>query len=425
MRIGLFTDSYPPYINGVSTSAITLKQALEEAGHTVYVITVGQDASTYHYDEKEKVLKVPGIPIGLYDYRAASIYPVRVINQIKSWNLDVIHSYTELCMGIFARLFAKQYNIPLVHTYHTMYKDYTYYVSRNHKLFDLGCKKAVEYLSKFYCDNTADAFIVPTVKTYRLFRDEYHYQKDIFIVPTGIDAKRFYHENVDQNKVNKLRKSLGFKKNDFVVLFVGRLAQEKNVEFLLRTIQMIKRTHRNIKLLIVGDGPDKEKYEADTKILNIEDMVKFTGRVDWEDMPMYYHCANIFVTASITETQGLTVIEALAADLPVVCIEDEAFHTMVTEGVNGRFFNTERECASILEEIFLDKKLLIELSKQARRSAEAYSLPQFAKSLEEVYQVAICNFNNKKDFSTVLSKAFKKLTRKKETTHDSSIEPKK
>ena len=107
MRIGLFTDSYPPYINGVSTSVDTLKFALEKKGHTVYVVTVGQDATTYDYDEKNHILTVPGIPIGIYDYRASSIYPLKVVNRIKSWDLDIIHSHTELCMGIFARLFAK------------------------------------------------------------------------------------------------------------------------------------------------------------------------------------------------------------------------------------------------------------------------------------------------------------------------------
>ena len=203
MRVGLFTDSYPPYINGVSTSVETLKLVLEKMGHTVYVITVGQDATTYHYDEETHILKVPGIPIGIYDYRAASIYPVKVVNKIKGWNLDVIHSHTELCMGIFARLFAKQFGIPLVHTYHTMYKDYTYYISRNLKYFDLGCKKAVEYLSKFYCDNTANAFIVPTIKTYKMFREEYHYDKDIYIVPTGIDSSRFLSKNIDKEKLKE------------------------------------------------------------------------------------------------------------------------------------------------------------------------------------------------------------------------------
>ena len=303
MNIGLFTDAYVPSVNGVVTSVETLKKALEQKGHTVYIVTVGQDSKTYDYNEKERILRIPGIPLGIYDYRMSSIYPLKVINQIKSWNLEVIHSHTELSMGIFARLFAKQYNIPLVHTYHTMYKDYTWYVSRNIKFFDMGCKKAIEYISKFYCDNTADAFIVPTVKTYHLFRDEYHYDKDIYIVPTGLDASRFYKENSDKLKVTRLRRYLGYKRKDFVMLFVGRLAQEKNVPFLFDIIE--KTENKNIKLLIVGYGPDEDKYKKEVKERGLEDRIKFTGKVAWVDMPNYYHVSNAFITASTTETQGL------------------------------------------------------------------------------------------------------------------------
>lgn len=412
MRIGLFTDSYPPYINGVSTSVETLKNSLEELGHTVFVVTLGQDAKTFDYDEENRILKVPGIPLGIYDYRAASIYPLRVVNKIRAWKLDVIHSHTELSIGIFARLLAKQFGIPLVHTYHTMYKDYTYYVSRNHKYFDLGCKKAVEYLSKFYCDTTANAFIVPTIKTYRLFKDEYHYDKDIYIVPTGIDSTRFYKENLNLDKLNSVKKTLEYKKNDFVVVFVGRMAQEKNIEFLLRMMTYTK--NKNIKLMLIGDGPDKKKYEQLSESLNLNKYVKFVGRVAWEDMPYYYHAADVSVTASLTETQGLTVIESMASSLPAICIEDEAFKTMVIDGLNGRFFKTEEECAKLLDEISKDKKQLTSLSNQAVIVAKKYSLNEFATNVLTVYDKAIENFNNKKDIPSMIIRMFKKKDKKNE-----------
>ncbi len=398
MRIGLFTDAYVPSVNGVVTSVETLKKALEQKGHTVYIVTVGQDSKTYDYDEKEKILRIPGIPLGIYDYRMSSIYPLKVINQIKSWNLEIIHSHTELSMGIFARLFAKQYNIPLVHTYHTMYKDYTWYVSRNIKYFDLGCKKAVEYISKFYCDNTADAFIVPTVKTYHLFRDEYHYDKDIYIVPTGLDASRFYKENSDKLKVLKLKHDLGYKRKDFVMLFVGRLAQEKNVPFLFDIIEKTK--NKSIKLLIVGYGPDEEKYKKEVKEKGLDDRIKFTGKVAWNDMPNYYHVCNAFITASTTETQGLTVIEALAASLPVICIDDDAFKSVVVDNFNGRIFKNEKDCLQIVEELATNKLELENLTDKTESSIKKYSLSSFADSVLEVYKVAITKHNKKQALST-------------------------
>ena len=407
MRIGLFTDSYPPYVNGVATSIETLKKALERKGHEVYVVTVGQDSKTYDYNEKERILRIPGIPLGIYDYRMSSIYPIKVINRIKSWNLDIIHSHTELSMGIFARLFSKQYNIPLVHTYHTMYKDYTWYISRNIKYFDLGCKKAVEYLSKFYCDNTADAFIVPTIKTYHLFRDEYHYDKDIYIIPTGIDASRFYKENKDKLKVTKLRRYLGYKKKDFVLLFVGRLAQEKNISFLFDVIEKSK--NKNIKLLIVGYGPDEEKYRQDITNRKLNDRIIFAGKVAWQNMPNYYHTADAFITASTTETQGLTVIEALAASLPVVCIDDDAFKSVIIDNFNGRIFSNKDECINIIEELATNKLELENLTNKTEASVKKYSLDQFAESVLEVYKVATIKHNKKQTLSTKFVDKIKKI----------------
>ena len=414
LKIGLFTDTYPPYINGVSTSIETLKKALEELGHTVYVVAIGQDAITYNYDEKNKILKVPGIPIGLYDYRITSIYPIKIINKVKSWDLDIIHSHTEFSMGIFARLFAKQCNIPLVHTYHTMYKDYTYYISRNHKFFDLGCKKAVEYLSKFYCDNTADALIVPTTKTYHLFREEYHYNKDIYIVPTGIDAKRFYKENIDKEKKEHIRKKLGYKKTDFVVIFIGRMAQEKNIEFIIEIASILKKKKTNIKFLLVGDGPDKEKYQNISKKKNLEENITFAGRIPWEETPLYYHNANLFISCSKTETQGLTVIEAMASSLPSICINDPAFNMAVIDDLNGKFFETAEEAAQIIEELQKDKKQLTVLAKQATLIGNKYSLHEFGNNIIEVYKTAIKNHDNKKDIPSIIMRIIKRKKEKKD-----------
>ena len=109
MRIGIFSETYAPYISGLVTSEIMLKKALEKLGHEVYVVTANLESFHYEYDKEEKVLKIPGIPTGIYDSRLTSIYPIKAINKIKAWNLDVIHSQTEFAIGSFARLFAKQY----------------------------------------------------------------------------------------------------------------------------------------------------------------------------------------------------------------------------------------------------------------------------------------------------------------------------
>ena len=170
MRIGIFTEAYTPYISGLVTSEVMLKKALEKKGHEVYVVTANLESFHYEYDEKEKVLRIPGIPTGIYNSRLTSIYPIQALNKIKSWNLDIIHSQTEFAIGSFARLFAKQYNIPIVHTYHTMYEDYVHYITKGY--FNRSSKKIVEYMTKFYCDRTINELIVPTKKAYDLFKEK-------------------------------------------------------------------------------------------------------------------------------------------------------------------------------------------------------------------------------------------------------------
>ena len=406
MRIGLFTDSYPPYINGVSTSVAMLKKALEQQGHVVYVVTVSNHALRYEYNEKERILKIPGIPIGIYDYRISRIYPVSMINKMRNWKLDVIHSHTEFGIGILARLFAKQFNIPLVHTYHTLYEDYTHYIT--HGYFDKSSKKIVEYLTKFYCDKTAHELIVPTNKIYRLFKDKYEFTKNIHIIPTGIEVDRFFVENIDRKEVDKLRKNLGFSKKDFVILFVGRLAEEKNVEFLINAQKKLIEKDSNMKLLIVGDGPDKGKYEQLAKDIGIGDYVYFNGKAAWEEIPIYYHVADLFATASTSETQGLTVIEAMASGTTPLCINDDSFVGTVTDELNGRIFENEEQYISEVMQLYKDKDYREKMNNQARIQAEHCSSRAYASSVLEVYERAMKDKEAEYRFG-FLSKLFKKF----------------
>ena len=406
MRIGIFTETYTPYISGLVTSEVMLKKALEKKGHEVYVVTANLKSFKYDYDEEEKVLRIPGIPTGIYDSRLTSIYPVQAVNKIKSWNLDVIHSQTEFAIGTFARLLAKQYNIPLVHTYHTMYEDYIHYITKGY--FDKSSKKLVEYFTKFYCETTATELIVPTTKTYKLFKEKYEFEKNIHIIPTGIEVERFYEENIDQKEVEILKRSLRITKKDFVILFIGRLAEEKNVEFLIEAQAKLNKKYPNMKLLIVGDGPDKTKYETLAEKKGIKENVIFTGKVAWEEIPYYYHCSNVFATASKTETQGLTIIEAMASGIVPVCMRDEAFISMVTENLNGLFFETEKEYQEQIIKLYTRQEEHKRLNKQARIQAEHYSSDNYAERVLEVYQRAIKEKQSENRFG-ILSQIIKKI----------------
>ena len=375
MRIGIFTDTYPPFINGVSTSITMLQKALTDKGHKVYIVTVNPENMSYKYDEDDSVIRIPGIPVGIYDYRLTGIYPIRAINKIKKWNLDVIHSHTEFGIGTFARIISKQLQIPLVHTYHTMYEDYVHYITKGH--FDKSSKKIVEYLTKFYCDKTAKELIVPSTKTYKLFKEKYKFDKNVHIVPTGVEVERFYKENVSKEEIAKIKKELNLKKDDIVILYVG-------------------------------SGPDYEKYIQMAEKLKIKKNILFTNAIPWEDMPNYYNLADVFVTASKTETQGLTVIEAMAASLPVVCIEDESFSNVVINHLNGRTFTDDKEYKMALLETIKDKKQLEKMAKQARITAEAHSLKYYAESILDVYNSAIEGSKKNKNIVTKITEIVKR-----------------
>lgn len=395
MRVGIFTDTYPPYINGVSTSIVMLKGALEKLGHEVFIVTVNNENMSYKYEDDDKIIRLPGIPIGIYDYRLTGIYPIRVINKIKNWNLDVIHSQTEFGVGTFARLIAKQFHIPLVHTYHTMYEDYVHYITKGY--FNGTSKKIVEYLTKFYCDKTATELIVPTKKAYDLFKNKYKVDRNIHIIPTGIEIDRFYKEKLKKSQISDLKRILSIQNEDFVILFVGRLGKEKSVDVLIDGQKEIIKKYKNVKLMIVGDGPDMEYFKKMVSNYKLENNVIFTGKVPYDDIPIYYGVADVFATASQTETQGLTVIEAMAASLPVLAIDDDSFRLTVVNDLNGYLFKDLKEYIKHVYYLIENPKEYSKIKKQARVSADVHSSKYFAKRVLDVYKIAIETNNGNKD----------------------------
>ena len=162
MKIGIFTDAYEPHISGVTTSIKMLKKALEKMHHQVYIVTANLISNKFIYDEENKIIYLPGIKTGIYGTKLTGIYSKKAMKIIKDWNLDVIHSQTEFSIGYFSRIVAKKLNIPVVHTYHTLYEDYVHYVT--HGYFNNAAKKLAIKITKYYCEKHCDELIVPTEK---------------------------------------------------------------------------------------------------------------------------------------------------------------------------------------------------------------------------------------------------------------------
>lgn len=390
MRIGIFSDTYLPYISGLVTSELMLKKSLEDMGHEVYIVTANLENFKFKNEKEEKVIKISGLPIGIYDARLTGIYSVSAINEIRKWKLDIIHSQTEFGIGTFARIVSKQLNIPLVHTYHTMYEDYIYYLTKGH--FDKPSKKLVEYLTKFYCDTTVSELIVPSRKIYNFFKEKYDVNTKINIIGTGIDIDRFSKDNFKEKDIIELKKKYGIKEDDFVIGSVSRIAKEKSIDRLIETFKDVLKKVPKAKLLIVGDGPDKEELIKLSKKEKVSDRVIFTGKVDIEKVQIFYQIMNVFVTFSVTETQGLTVIEAMASSIPVLAIKDDSFIDSVKHNKNGFLFNKDNEYIDYLYRLYSDKKLYEKFCMESRELSKNHSCEAFGKDVYNVYLHTIDNY---------------------------------
>lgn len=408
MRVGIFTESYPPLVNGVSTSILMLEHALTKLGHEVFIITVSDNKEDYVLENNGHILRLPSVNLAnCYDYKMTSVYPIKAVNMIKKMNLDVIHSNVEFTVGIFARVVSEQLSIPLVHTYHTNWEDYTHYITKNKKILDDICKKLLKYLVVFFEDKTVTELIVPSNKIYNLFKDKYKFTKNIHIIQTGIETSKFYKENFNQKDINSLKKKLGIKKKDFVVMTVSRLAKEKSVDRIINNHKELVKKYSNMKLLIVGDGPDIDKLKDEAKSLGVSDSVIFTGKVPLNDIPIYYQLGNVFVTASKSETQGLTVVEAISSSLPVVAVKDDSFVNSVIEDFNGFVFTDDEKYINSISKLYEDKELYNRLSNQSRLLSEDFSSEYFALKVLKVYETAIENY--KKDNKKIINKIINKI----------------
>ena len=419
MRVGIFTESYPPLVNGVSTSILMLEHALTKLGHEVFIITVSDNKKDYALENNGHILRLPSVNLAnCYDYKMTSVYPIKAVNMIKKMNLDVIHSNVEFTVGIFARVVSEQLSIPLVHTYHTNWEDYTHYITKNKKILDDICKKLLKYLVVFFEDKTVTELIVPSNKIYNLFKDKYKFTKNIHIIQTGIETSKFYKENFNQKDINSLKKKLGIKKKDFVVMTVSRLAKEKSVDRIINNHKELVKKYSNMKLLIVGDGPDIDKLKDEAKSLGVSDSVIFTGKVPLNDIPIYYQLGNVFVTASKSETQGLTVVEAISSSLPVVAVKDDSFVNSVIEDFNGFVFTDDEKYINSISKLYEDKDLYNRLSNQSRLLSEDFSSEYFALKVLKVYETAIENYkkDNKKIINkiknNIASRKYKKISEK-------------
>lgn len=376
MKILITTDCYRPVINGVVTSVVNLAEGLEALGHEVQILTLANGPKSYR-EGNVTYLASFGAG-GIYpDARVGMTYINRFVRELAGWQPDVVHSQCEFSTFLFAKWIAWKAGCPLIHTYHTVYEDFTHYFSPNVRL---GKYLAAKF-SKWICER-AQAVVAPTEKTKNLLLG-YGVETPVFTVPTGLDLRRFSAPANGEGRT-ALRRRLGIPKGAAVLVYVGRLAREKHIGELLSLVKTD--IHQDLWLLMAGDGPQRADLEQMSRRLGIGERVIFTGMIQPSEIADYYRAGDVFVSASRSETQGLTYIEAMAGGLPLLCRDDACLAGVVRDGDNGFVYRTEQEFHDRLEVLLKEPELRMRMGRRAAQTVrEQFSMETFTAGMEKLY----------------------------------------
>ena len=378
MKILITTDTYRPTINGVVTSIESLKKALDRLGHDVRILTF---SDSFNSKQEDDIYYMGSLGAGKFypDARMNKLFYNRFYEDIMDWKPDIVHSQTEFTMFIQAKKIAKDLDIPLLHTYHTVYEDYTHYFSLNKKIG----KELAKQFSKQIIKMT-DGVVVPTNKIYNLLT-EYNIHEDIYVAPTGINVNKLSEcDDFD------IRSGYKIPEDKHIVLFLGRIGKEKNITEILQYLENIDRD--DIVFIIAGAGPFLSELKDICSNSKIRDRLIFTGIIDSSKVGNFYSQADVFVSASTSETQGLTFIESMACSTPIICRRDDCLDGVLIDGKTGFGYNTEEEFIEYINQILDNEKLRDEMGKNCKQLVdENYTEDSFANKIEQIYTKVIEN----------------------------------
>ena len=376
MKILITTDLFTTDTNGVVTSVKNLWDELKKKGHDVRIITLSESR---HSHSDGVVYYIRSMPIGVYpNVRMALSYRHPLIKELIEWRPDVIHSQCEFFTYQYALRIAKHTGAPIVHTYHTLYEQYVTYAIPSKRL---GCY-VVRVLTRKRLKK-ADRIIAPTHKVEQALND-YGLTQAISIVPSGI--------NLDQHRVRitakeraQKRRALGIGDEHFALLNLGRLGTEKSLDALLELFARAAATEDKLRFLIVGDGPARESLEQQAASLGVTDKVIFTGMVRPGEVQEYYQLGDVFVSASTSETQGLTYIEAAANGLPLLCRRDPCLAGVIRQGENGFEYDSEAEFLAYVRQICHDPEWCKAAGRTSEEIAATFDKSTFGDAVEKIY----------------------------------------
>jgi 1,2-diacylglycerol 3-alpha-glucosyltransferase len=384
MKIGMMVDSYKPYISGITNYVEVNKEYLEKMGHEVFVFTFGD---LDYKDDDENIIRSPGVPL------ADSGFYLSLRYKRFAWKLlqtmDVVHVHHPFLSGRLALRYCRPMQIPIVYTNHTRYDLYAQaYLPL---MPDEVSNALLQAYMPSFC-KAVDLVVTPSAGMGNVLR-ELNVEEKIEIVPNGVDLKNF------KSAKPLARKKFGYKQDDVVLVYAGRIAVEKNLPFLIEAFTGVAKAIPNVHLLLIGGGIQQYEEEVHTLInqLDVSKRIKAIGRVPYEQLPQYLAMCDVFVTASVTEVHPLSVIEAMGAGLPIMGIESVGVGDTVQDGVTG-FLSTYDLPAftAKLTRLCLDPDLRANMSKSARKASSAYAIERTTQMMVNHYQIAVKKAKRKK-----------------------------
>lgn len=385
MKIAMMTNNYKPFIGGVPISIERLSQGLRDLGHEVVVF-----APTYKQQMAEKdVVRYRTLAEGPAGGIAIPyVWDAQIDKVFEREKFDLIHVHHPMLIGKTAVSLSKKYRIPLVFTYHTRYEQYLYYLGPVQYL-----KKAVpKYLNNFltHCDHV----FAPTqgMEKY-LVMDCGQNENKVSVLPTGLTADSFRTEEAESKAIRQHY----CKEGENLFLSVSRLANEKNIYFLLKALANYKkRTDTPFKMLLIGDGPNREDYAKEAERLNLKEEVIFTGKIANAELKNYYAAADLFLFASKTETQGIVILEAMAAGLPVLAVKATGVEDLVRNGLNGFTVPEDADAfAGCMKDILSNKEKRMFLEAGAKRDAQEFHEEKVAALAAMRYEQVLAPYRGK------------------------------
>ena len=380
MKILIATDCYIYNLGGITASVLALRQGLLRYGHEVKILSLSNTNKSFKDGEDYFIRSFPAFYYP--NMRMSFVRKDPLLEELESWGPDIIHLQTEGSARRFSNLIKKHCNATMIMTCHT---DYSHFLFGKKKNFPLI--KALMKVSGYVLYRNATRLTVPSQKAAE-FSFLQTLQKRLSVIPNGMEFEKYQNQFTNQER-QKFRESLGIKKNTKVLVSVSRLSKEKNIRELISFLPELQKKCKDIKLLIVGDGPDREHLEKMANQLHINDRIIFTGKVRSDEIWKYYAAGDIFVSASTFEVHSMSYLEALANGLPLLCREDDALKGVLDHNKNGFIYSSQEEFIDFAYNLLCNDNLREDMANYSYKKAEGFSSKAFASSMIKVYNEAI------------------------------------